>query len=677
MTDVSRPVFNDRYEIQSRIGRGGMADVFRAHDRLLDRSVAVKVLFPEFATEANFVERFRREAQSAANLTHPNIVGVFDWGKQDSTYFIVMEYVAGRSLADLLRSDGSIPSVRAADIAGDVAAALGFAHRNNMVHRDIKPANILVSDAGEVKVADFGIARALNGPTEQDLTQAGAVMGTATYFSPEQAQGSQPDPRSDLYSLGIVMYEMVTGRPPFVGDNPVAIAYRQVHEMPVRPAQLNPDIPLGFEQIIHRMLQKDPAKRYQTADELRMDLRRFREGLGMETDHVSAARALPMDAATTAAAARSRAGDGGVAPTSMMSNRAREAYQQPTQAVGRQVPPAASRGPERHHADDHRRRRTWVLVGAVLATLLVLGGVFFALYEFLSTSSSDSVSSVVVENVVNDDFEHALTVLGPDGLGLNVAKTEVPSDTVKIGTVMDQSIKAGTKVDTGTSIELTVSVGKDQVDLPNQVGIIVTDAERNVTNLGFVPNIKNSPSATVVAGTVIDQDPKPGKIEKGSIVTLIVSTGRDQVLVPNVANIDPVSAGAQLTAARLKPVQEAEASDAVPVGQVIRTEPPANTPVDPNTEVKIFVSSGKNPTPVPDVVNQTATEAATVLSAAGFTVRFADIVTADPAAEGRVLSQIPAAASPQPAGATVILNIGKFSATASTEPTVPTTVLGV
>ncbi|MDQ3542922.1 MAG: protein kinase, partial [Actinomycetota bacterium] len=247
MTTNDRPaIINERYELIKRIGRGGMADVFLARDRLLDRNVAIKMLFAEFAVDPNFVERFRREAQAAANLSHPNIVNVFDWGKHQGTYFIAMEYVDGRTLADILRSNGNLTSKQAAEIASEVAAALGFAHAAGLVHRDIKPANILIGTNGSVKVADFGIARALNAPTEQNLTQAGAVMGTATYFSPEQAQGAQPDPRSDLYSLGIVMYEMIAGRPPFTGDNPVSIAYKQVHDYPTPLNKLVADVPRPY-----------------------------------------------------------------------------------------------------------------------------------------------------------------------------------------------------------------------------------------------------------------------------------------------------------------------------------------------------------------------------------------------------------------------------------------------
>ena len=279
MSTNERPaIINERYELGRRIGRGGMADVFLARDRLLDRQVAIKVLFPEFAVDPNFVERFRREAQAAANLNHPNIVNVFDWGKHSGTYFIAMEYVEGRTLADILRSNGHLTSKQAAEIASEVAAALGFAHAAGLVHRDIKPANILIGTRGSVKVADFGIARALNSSTESQLTQAGAVMGTATYFSPEQAQGAQPDPRSDLYSLGIVMYEMAAGRPPFGGDNPVSIAYKQVHDYPTPLNQVVLDIPRPYEAIIAKLLTKDPAVRYSSADALREDLRRFRNG---------------------------------------------------------------------------------------------------------------------------------------------------------------------------------------------------------------------------------------------------------------------------------------------------------------------------------------------------------------------------------------------------------------
>jgi serine/threonine protein kinase len=230
MSNREQVVLNGRYELHRRVGRGGMAEVYLARDRLLDRLVAIKILFPEFATDPSFVARFRREAQAAANLNHPNIVGVYDWGKERGTYYIVMEYVDGQTVSEIIRNDGPIEPKRAAGIAADVAAALGFAHRKGVVHRDVKPGNVLITKTGEVKVADFGIARAMTASSEENLTQTGSVMGTATYFSPEQAQGKAVDARSDLYSLGVVLYEMASGKPPFSADSPVAIAYKHVQE---------------------------------------------------------------------------------------------------------------------------------------------------------------------------------------------------------------------------------------------------------------------------------------------------------------------------------------------------------------------------------------------------------------------------------------------------------------
>ena len=273
-------VFSERYELNHLIARGGMAEVYRAHDRLLDRPVALKVLFPELSVDRSFVERFRREAQAAANLSHPNIVPVFDWGEDTGTYFIVMEFIDGRPLSSILKSAGPLSAERTADIGAHVAAALGYAHKHGVVHRDVKPGNVLITDDGQVKVTDFGIARAVN--TEESLTQTGAVMGTATYFSPEQAEGLGVDSRSDIYSLGVVLFEMVVGRPPFLGDSPVAVASKHVRDHPPAPRELNPQIPPTFEAIILKAMAKDPAYRYATAEELRADLLRFNEGRSVQ-----------------------------------------------------------------------------------------------------------------------------------------------------------------------------------------------------------------------------------------------------------------------------------------------------------------------------------------------------------------------------------------------------------
>ena len=363
-------IINERYEIHKRVGRGGMADVFLARDRLLDRQVAIKVLFPEFAVDPNFVERFRREAQAAANLSHPNIVNVYDWGKYEGTYFIAMEYVQGRTLAEILKTNKRLTAKQAAEIASEVAAALGFAHEAGLAHRDIKPANILIGTNGQVKVADFGIARAMNSATESNLTQVGSVMGTASYFSPEQAQGAQPDPRSDLYSLGIVMYEMVAGKPPFTAENPVAIAYKQVHDQPTPLNKIVEGIPRPFEAIVAKLLAKDPKLRYSSAHALRDDLRRFRNGEQVQ--------------ALVAAAARPGTPSGGIPrqPTTAVATTPMTAA--PTLPRAGAVAPADRRRPDDHDRPPARARphalpagrfaRRPLLPGPPLAHRLVRAG---------------------------------------------------------------------------------------------------------------------------------------------------------------------------------------------------------------------------------------------------------------------------------------------------------------
>jgi eukaryotic-like serine/threonine-protein kinase len=664
MSTPDRPVFNDRYEIHSRLGRGGMADVFLARDRLLDRPVAVKVLFPEYAADPNFVERFRREATAASNLTHPNIVGVYDFGRQGGTYFMVMEYVNGRSLADILRADGTLHPQRAADIASDVAAALGFAHRNGVVHRDVKPANILVSSTGAVKVADFGIARAMNAATEQDLTQAGAVMGTATYFSPEQAQGGNPDPRSDLYSLGIVMYEMVAGQVPFQGENPVAIAYQQVHDAPPPLSEVAPTVPPAYDAIVGKLLAKAPAARYPSADDLRSDLRRFREGLPVAAVAGAGAAAL-----TTMAPAVPPPPP--VAPTQVVASQATRV--QPTEVR----PPAAARTTSVPYTQDEPPRRNgWYVLGGVLAALLIgIGGVI--LYNALKDDSS-SADTVAVVNVVGMPVDQAKQQLSAQGL-------QVQDDPKETGTtppnvVFAQDPAAAVKVDKGSAVKLSYVKAKAQVDLPNVVGQNLQQAQATLQQLGVAVQTVEQ-EATQPAGTVLAQDPAPGKVDAGSTVKLTVSKGVGQVPVPNVNGLDVVSATSQLTGAGLAVKQSQEASERIPAGTVIRTDPGAGQTVDKGTTVTLVVSSGPPQVAVPMVVDQTESAARDALQAAGFLVAKSEVdVPYNSTQAGMVVAQNPPAGTPAPKGSTVSITVGRAlpapttTSTSTTTSTTSTTV---
>ena len=441
MADREPVVLNGRYELHARIARGGMAEVFLARDQVLDRSVAVKVLFPEFATDPAFVERFRREAQSAANLTHPAIVGVYDWGSYRGTYFIVMEYVRGRSLAEILRAEGTLHPDRAADIATDIAGALYFAHRNGVVHRDIKPGNVLITPQGHVKVTDFGIARAVGGGNTDNLTQAGSVMGTASYFSPEQAQGLAVDPRSDLYSLGVVLYEMVCGHPPFTGDSPVAIAYQHVQATPTPPRQVDPAIPQSLEAITLKLLAKNPANRYATAEELRADLRRYREGQPVLAESVLAGPAVVGAAAVAAVGAGTPGELTNVLPPTVVGP-----------AAGGMPPgtdPTAL-GPSYTGAPNYEPpRRNGVFI-AVLVVLLALLGVLLFFFARTVLGDEGGATQVTVPNVVGTQREEAEATLAAQGL--KAAPQFQASATVEPNRVISQQPAANATADKDSTV---------------------------------------------------------------------------------------------------------------------------------------------------------------------------------------------------------------------------------
>ena len=640
-----RTVLNDRYELQQRIGRGGMADVFLARDLLLDRPVAIKVLFPEFAVDPNFVERFRREAQSAANLNHPNIVGVYDWGKYANTYFMAMEYVQGRTLADILKANGHVSSQQAAEIASEVAAALGFAHRGGVVHRDIKPANILIGANGQVKVADFGIARAMNAPTENNLTQAGSVMGTATYFSPEQAQGGQPDPRSDLYSLGIVLYEMVSGRPPFNGENPVSIAYKQVHENPQPLNQLVADVPRPFEAIVAKLLAKSPEIRYQTADEVRDDLRRFRNGEPVK------ALAAVMGAASVAGATLPRPAPTG--PTTAMP-RAAPPVTGSTTAMAR----TAMQAKQPVRPQPNNRGGMYAVVGFLAIIALVVGGVIL-----FNALSGGKPSKFAMPNVAGQKLEDGVKVLQDAGLTPNLLVEANPA--VTPGTIGRTDPIAGVIVRRDQKVDVYYTAVVTPFVLAIMAGKTQQDAIDALAVLGLTvdPTIITENDPNVAPGSVIRTDPAAGStVKQGDVIKLVVSAGANQVSVPAVEGLSQANAEATLSTDALGLVVKIveEPSDTVLAGNATRTDPPQGKLVAKGSAVTLYISTGATQVRMIPLVGLTQIVATGKLSQLGLVpvITFQPVPFGDPS-DGRVISQTPSAPTLVDPASSVKLTIAK------------------
>jgi eukaryotic-like serine/threonine-protein kinase len=529
-----------------------MAKVFLGTDTVLGRTVAVKVLAPQFADDEGFVMRFRREAQAAASIGHPHIVSVFDTGSDDGVHFIVMEYVEGRTLAEILAGGGRILPDRAIDIAMDVCRALEAAHAQGVIHRDIKPGNIMLNPRGEVKVTDFGIARVTT--TADTVAQTAAILGTASYLSPEQAQGQPVDGRSDIYSLGCVLYEMVTGRPPFLGDSPVAVASKQVLEQPTPPSRLNPDVTADLDAVILRALAKNPANRYQSAEEMHADLERAKRGLPVQ--------ATPLLAAGT------------------------------TQVLDR--PPAHPT--EVLSPTEPERRTNWVPIVVTLVLIALLGALlWFLAVNVLNNDDQQTGVLVTVPNVVGDKRTQAITELEDAGLEAGTI-TPVPAadDTQEPGTVLEQDPAAGDEVDRGTEVDLTIVETPELVAIPNLEGSSVEEAEATLSDLGLEPSGPvEEPSETVDAGSVTRTDPASGEeVEPGSTVTIFVSTGAEQVAVPEVRCQSFGSAQNELSQAGLNPVissETVEINTACPLGSKVAEQDPApGTQVDPGTTVMLF-----------------------------------------------------------------------------------------
>ncbi len=632
-------LIDGRYSVISRLGSGGMADVYLAQDQLLGREVAVKLLHHHFAEDHEFVERFRREASSAAALSHPNIVGIFDRGEWDGTYYIAMEYVAGRSLKTIVREGGALEPAVAIDIVIQILRAARSAHRRGVIHRDLKPHNVIVDDEGRVRVTDFGIARA----GASDMTLTGSIMGTAQYLSPEQAQGFAVTAASDLYSVGVILYELLTGVVPFEGDSAVAIAFKQVAAEPYPPSAINPALPQSLDAIVLRALAKDPAQRYASAEELIAALEVERQALPA----LSGAATAVVPAAQLHHAQPPLPVGGAGALLLEPPSGARAAYDEPEDGS----PP---------DEDSRRRRRLlwWALAavlvaGAAVAAVLLLG----------------SSKSVVVPSVIGQTEQAAGATLRR--AGLDPVPSLASSVSVATGLVIKQSPSAGTPEKKGSRVGFVVSSGPASVPLVDVDGLPVAEAQKKLSEANLKTKVKTEPSKTVASGLVIGTEPPAEtEVQEGRVVTLLVSSGPAPVRVPDVTGQTLEAAEATLTNAELalgsvtKRVSSTQA-----VNTVLAQYPTAGSSLRAGEKIDLTVAKAPKEPVVPNVEGAAQAAATNALKHAGFKVKTQPRTTTEASQAGQVLQQSPEAGTHAHKGSTVTITVGTLAQQTTSTPT--------
>jgi serine/threonine-protein kinase len=622
--------FDTRYVIERKLGSGGMADVYLAEDQELGRRVALKLLDDRHASDEQFVERFRREAQSAAGLNHPSIVSIFDRGYAEGTYYIAMEYLDGRTLKELLVKNGPTPVPIAIDYARQILGALAFAHRNGIVHRDIKPHNIVVGGDGRLKVTDFGIAR--SGASQ--MTEAGSIVGTAQYLSPEQARGAPVDPRSDIYSLGVVLYEMLTGKVPFSGDTPVEIAMKHLSQIPEPPSELRDGIPHDLDAVVMRALAKDPEQRYATAEEMDADLARVARGVAVSRETEDAMTQVLSGA--------------GISTAQTM-------IQRPRTSVTPPAPPVYRQPGYYDYQEPPRGRSVWPWLLAL--GLIIAGGIGG---WFLYTKIQDQLNKnkpVAVPNVLL--LQQDLAKLKVTQAGLS-AKTEFGfSDTVGKGQVYQQDPSDGTKIAKGSTVTLTVSRGKPRVPVPNVVGQDSNSAVSALAGAGLQWKIRQVYSEQQ-QGTVTAQQPHAGdSVIKGTVIHINVSRGLKPVPVPDVTGQPYLNAKSMLEGKGFQ-VSRTDVQSDLPKGVVAAMTPSGGTDVPAGSKITLSVSKGPATTQVPDVTGMSQSAAESLLSGAGLTPSVVTDPVSDPAQDGIVQSSDPAPGSDAQSGEVVIIHVGQF-----------------
>ncbi|MFE0378582.1 Stk1 family PASTA domain-containing Ser/Thr kinase [Streptomyces inhibens] len=628
-----------RYELGSVLGRGGMAEVYLAHDTRLGRTVAVKTLRVDLARDPSFQARFRREAQSAASLNHPSIVAVYDTGEDYvdgvSIPYIVMEYVDGSTLRELLHSGRKLLPERSLEMTTGVLQALEYSHRAGIVHRDIKPANVMLTRTGQVKVMDFGIARAM-GDAGMTMTQTAAVIGTAQYLSPEQAKGEQVDARSDLYSTGCLLYELLTVRPPFVGDSPVAVAYQHVREEPQKPSNFDPEITPEMDAIVLKALVKDPDYRYQSADEMRADIEAALEGQPVAATSAMGAAGYDQDQPTTMLRPQDPAGQTSMLPP---MNPDDGGYGYDDRA-------------DRRRGGGQKKSNTSTILLVLAAVLVLVGAIFIGKAMF--TNGNKGGGKTPVPNLVGKTLSEAKG-FGKNGTFKVVENGRKACDNVKKGRVTEQDPKSGTEIEKNGTVTVTLCTGQEQISVPNVKGLTEDEARKELGDKGFT-EIETKP---VVSdrdpGTVADQDPAPNsKKTKNTTITLSIATASPKATVPDVKGQDFAAAEKQLKALGFTVTRnDQEVSDPNQVGKVLNQTPNGNTQAEKNSPVTLTVGKAAAQTPVPDVRGRTVKEAKQALQQAGFNnIQFAAGSASDDNA--RVVTQDPQPQQPADPGTTTV-----------------------